>query len=450
MTTAKESRSKRLLLEIGGATGAVSLLTWYILPNTAFCRLSPWSWFVWSRTGVTSKLEAGIIALLCLGVWAPLVRRRGEPSPADILVWGTGTYTLLLALSACFSGSSLAAANDCLSILLALTTGLAAAYLASFGRALLAPLVILALIQAIYALLLQLNGLNTVHSGVLTRAGGTYSQPIFLYAIMVVGFPVATTIALNGKSRIEAAIAFVPAAVCFAALSLTWSRNAYVAAAVAVLFTLWKAKRGIKWFATTGVVVFTVAVLPFLIRTIGPLNSASTTRSNVGRAYVARAALDQIKRSPLTGVGMANVKIEIAWPKEYLAGRRPQEALADPRSVPLLWMMEMGIIGGVLFASLLWGVCKFAWSASIPESVALASGLVGLLASSIFDVPFGTVIHSAGTALLGYLVGGAIVSTRSANVQVSNDHWRKVFGEYRAVRRMSPKRSPRSGGGGES
>jgi hypothetical protein len=277
----------------------------------------------------------------------------------------------------------------------------------------------LAAVQALFALLDYHQGMHVVRSGNLLRTLGSFDNTGQIVLLLVLSFSIILVLGYRFTNKYVApALGFV-GAVIFAALIITWSRNGVIIAGLSTTFIVYRVTRDKKNVIISGAIAAILICSVFVARLNGTTNGASTSRSTVGRLFVAQKAFAQAAKSNFLGVGPSNVELSIAWPSPMAPGRPSEEDLLDPRSLPLLWMMEFGILGLVLFVLLSWHVCKVVKDSFTAEGTAVGVCWLVILGLGLADVTFGITYTQPGNYLLGIFVG--ITLTLSTLRSAQND-----------------------------
>lgn len=192
-----------------------------------------------------------------------------------------------------------------------------------------------------------------------------------------------------------------------AALALTFSRAAWLGLFVAGMCLPWLlSRRALPRFrrlAAAGAgaaLVLAGALAPlFLARASGPATSGPEQFSVSDRVVLAQAALETIRRQPLTGVGIGTFVIT-------LAGRPGPRLTPEPvHNLPLLVAAETGVGGGVALAALGLSWARAAWRGRRRSAAGAvwAAALAGMFVVGLFDHFWWT--QAPALQLLVFMIG---------------------------------------------
>jgi O-antigen ligase len=145
---------------------------------------------------------------------------------------------------------------------------------------------------------------------------------------------------------------------CILAICLTGSRGAFISSAVAALIfplTFGSLSKGQKWLMLSTLLVLVVTALAFLPQTtwdrIGTIHSEVTEGTLTKRTYIWAAGLDVYREHPILGVGAGAF-----GPSVYSKLDIPYVAHNSYLSV----LVELGAVGGILFAAVLLALLRLA------------------------------------------------------------------------------------------
>jgi O-antigen ligase len=210
------------------------------------------------------------------------------------------------------------------------------------------------------------------------RIGGPYPHPnaLALYVVRGAAFGVAW-FAFERRARWLTCLMTV---VCLLAVAATFSRGAYVAIAVAVVFVVWRAAPRLRW-PTVGIggAVLAVAVSIAGQRMLNLFSGGSGSL----RVDIWRSSLAMIRDRPLTGYGPD--QFLYAYSPRYVAPTAWAERFTShPHDILLDFWVRLGIIGAALaFAGVLWCVSRaaHAFKHTEPVDALRMAALAGLLAA---------------------------------------------------------------------
>ncbi len=221
-----------------------------------------------------------------------------------------------------------------------------------------------------------------------TRACSTFSNPIFFAMFLVVVLPIALHCFFRLKeSKVKRAVSFFSILFILAGIAFSYSRGAYLAAMVAVFFTLFcEKKQTIITVCLTPVVAFLVpsGVYKRLLSLVTDKQDISLTT----HARIYQAAFETIKEHWLFGIGTGNAGFEEILHNDY--GIKQPHA----HNIILEFLIEGGIIGAGLFVIsmilLVIGLIRLAvkMKEARPLAVTLLASLAGLTCCGMFDFIF--------------------------------------------------------------
>ncbi|MCK9361615.1 O-antigen ligase family protein [Patescibacteria group bacterium] len=211
-------------------------------------------------------------------------------------------------------------------------------------------------------------GVSVVEAGGqrILRAYGGFPHPNIFGGWLAYGLSAVTLIAIQAKQREKYILA--SAAIIFSvALVFTFSRSAWLAAALGVLTAALMAWRETKRYFVPGVILLSTLVTLFFVRDIALIRADTGTRleqkSVSERSASLSAAQSLIPEEWWLGQGQ-NTAI--------FALDRAGKGIVPPHFIPILILLETGIIG-VLGAVLLFGrwAAKSGWSSLLPLAIAI-------------------------------------------------------------------------------
>lgn len=208
--------------------------------------------------------------------------------------------------------------------------------------------------------------------GRLLRAYGTLPHPNVLGGFLAVGWVLALTAVRQGRGRYAYSVA---AALCAMGLVLTFSRSAWIAAAVGasvILVSAVSSPRLLLAMTTR----FIVAVIPALVIVLLFL-PFTTTRLVASGRLESRSIQERVStladgralafQHPILGVG-AGFSTTALW----LSGALPE----PPHAVPLVVFLELGMVGFLLFVWAMIGVVRVLTPS--PRGLAMLAALAAL------------------------------------------------------------------------
>lgn len=246
----------------------------------------------------------------------------------------------------------------------------------------------------------------SAYAGV-SRIGGTFGDPNYLAAVLVIGF--ALSLALTRVRRLRSvgrATAGAAAALCLLGVLLSVSRGGLIALAVALGAGVLVAGRwrGRLAFSATVVIVFAAAYFLFLAPAASRHRLTSTADGGSGRTTIWAVGWREVQANPVTGVGAGNFSDAGA---QYVLkpGQSAHEAASftayfiDTPTVAhntyLEVLAEEGIVGMALLLAVIIGClacvhrAALAFRASGDQEMELLAyatfcGALGFLAASFF------------------------------------------------------------------
>lgn len=241
-----------------------------------------------------------------------------------------------------------------------------------------------------------------------TRASSTFSNPIFFAMFMVTVLPIAMhcffQMKEDKKKRVISGISIVLIA---AGLAFSYTRAAYIAAAVAI---------GITLFCEKKQTIKTICIMPlFLIimpsgayKRLFTLITGNEDLSLSTHAEIYKAAFETLKEHWLLGLGTGHAPFEEILHNEY--GIKQPHA----HNIVLEFLLEGGIIGaGLFFLSIVLMVASLIKLAiKVKESrtlaVTLLASLGGMMCCGMFDFIF----YGPKPVQIFFMLAGLIEATR--------------------------------------
>lgn len=314
--------------------------------------------------------------------------------------WASLLWLLLLVLASGYlfdplgRGYTGAGYIRCAWVLCLLSVGLGCARLLLPAQ-LTAMLVVLTLVQAVYATANFVLGSSLFYTHQLARAGGTFGTPVHVYTMMLLGLPMCLALIHRWRyHRVSVALS-VSALLMLGALWLTYSRSAWLAVSVvlpAVVCALWRNKR---LAAAVAVVLWALLAGMYALRLSSSPHLGDTTAQ--ARVDIWRMGLHVFGQNWLWGVGTDNVRLRYTstW-----RGYAVSTWYGAPENQLLLWLCERGIWGGLFALALIVAFvgrlrrCQPVYRWGLGGAL-LAMGILG-----IFQSMFGRLEESVETVLV--------------------------------------------------
>ena len=408
-------------------------LAYYLLPNTfwglpslaiLFTRFSrpeaaEWSYHTLLVCG--SSLLAALLVLVFSKRW----RVAGKPSSAIVLFAATAFYLLL-----CFGNIVFCSSNRALvessSIFNAFTVGILVPML--FYKDAKTTVMLVCLVgslQAGYAIYYDITGVNTLRSGEILRAGGTFSQPMSLYVLMLTVLPIAVSQVIrccnnfqpNSSQALKHRIAIFAWSICilltFIALVLTWYRGAILAICVGLTWLVFRRVHSRRLAQVIAVSLALVTLFTFVHRSDGPVNAKVSNQAIVGRFELWGKAWDAFREKPFNGTGITFLTMVVSRQSNNYGTMR-LEYHDEPNNVFLLWVAEMGISGFAFIIIIVLTITFIVRKALLePVTKYTGSGIGAVwltyLVAGISDTPFGTAYRYSGNVLFGVMIGATLL-----------------------------------------
>ena len=387
------------------AIALVVILCALLDPGLVFAHLSHWvNLAFWStRAG---GMVAVVLAALAMGLYLPAVLQNKDKF-ALWLVTGVWLALDIAAIAQPFTGARYAEESryilNASFLLLAYAFGLIGARLLPDLRNYIVVLVACGAVKSIIAILLliasnQASVPNVLRDQpllwMLQSPKDLASYPVFLLPFAVSGILTAS----RPTSRV---FYMLSTAVMVAALLISRECSA---AAAGVVGLLWLARNRLEGRRPLAVLALTLALVfaVMYVRTGGPLTVTGFARSVDTRFQLVRKGAEVFGQQWWAGVGIGHeplsMQITPAHPME-------PEIFADPQSQYLLFLDQMGLVGGLL----LLGFGRFAWRAVRSTDArwkdVVASSWLSLAFAGVFITLFGLSTLSSGNILFATLVG---------------------------------------------
>ncbi len=239
-------------------------------------------------------------------------------------------------------------------------------------------------------------GTSVVEAGMgrFLRAYGGLPHPNILGGYLVVALLLVVPFLMREERRERRALLWSVLIVLIAGLLFTFSRSAWIAVAVGLIFFVGAmVPRALplerrRLFSIVAVFFVAAAVFGVLSRDLilGRVSGETRleTRSRVERLVGAREAGELFRLEPWRGTGVGNYTLALA----RLVPNKPAWAYQPVHNIPLLILVELGVIGALI---VLFSIIAFVSSLRMraapptPFSLGILAGLSGLIIVSLFD-----------------------------------------------------------------
>jgi O-antigen ligase len=257
------------------------------------------------------------------------------------------------------------------------------------------------------------------------RAQAGFQHPNVLAFFLVLTLPGALVLAASGPTW-RRPIAGAAAGLALAGLVLTLTRGAIIGAALSLIVLLWWPPfRRFAGILLVGLALFAVfnakalsrsqefAIVSERLQTISKFSTTSGSRVEIYKTVPKIVA-----NHPFLGVGMGNFSVV----SPHYGLRDIQGAAFDhAHNVILTMAVELGLIGLAVFLLVTYFVARTAvravrdrGSPDFPFALASASALMGIVGSSISDVPYRT---NAITGVMMLHIGALVAFERRADAR---------------------------------
>jgi len=332
----------------------------------------------------------------------------------------------------------------------ALVTGLLAAMIAGSAKRLLMVVVTLSTTQAVYAMLDEITLKSGILSGTVYRIGGTFGHPGRLYIEMLLSLPLVVVLTVSTPYKTARFFGIACVLLLLATLFLTYYRSGMFALLITSPWLAWRL--GVK----TRLVIFTTAIclsafiLVWGIRTIGMSNERSTYRSTNGHFLLMRDGLLNFQQHWLTGNGPGRLHHLIV---DQPIDRTIPVYYTEPKSLPIEWLDEFGIVGAGLYFFLILSLLESVKSAYYRDTsknsaygnvtdcvsptklinvldfsmsshkrftdctiiLGITAAWLALITIGLFDTPFGISDCAAPTAIATSLLGALLLPRKNGD-----------------------------------
>lgn len=396
------------LMRLVCAIAAVLLISFYVLPDTAWGRFSPLSHLPVYDVGTANFIGAACCCLFVLGVWLTFLPAAYTGGRLFSLWMLTGMWLGGMIITALSWRDNMLQADQAILLLGAVGIGLLTARLSGTSDRALSLLVPVAAVQAGYSLVYQHEHLNMLQSGTILRAGGTYNSVQALCTLTLLCLPLAVVCVF--QSRQAAALLFWSfcTALLFAALLLTWYREAFVALTVSLTWLVWRLLKQRWTVLIVGAILVFLTLGIFAVRSAGERNAASAGRSVHGRMLLWRSGLTAFCQHPLTGAGLGALRLPVTVPTS-VPGKWERDIEPEPKNLLLDWLGEMGLPGGVLLILMAFSVKKVVEPSRLNMAAGLGAAWIALGVTGVLDTPFGATQPHVSNALVGVLLGATLM-----------------------------------------
>ncbi|WP_165864367.1 O-antigen ligase family protein [Capsulimonas corticalis] len=265
---------------------------------------------------------------------------------------------------------------------------------------------ILSVSEAVVALVLWFFGKNSIVSGSLVRAGGTFNDPNSLYLTLLIALPLCVTY-LEGAPKQFKSLFLAMLVIISTAVIAAGSRAGAVGLSGSLLCYIWLTRDKYKKWIPVSIIIFAVNLAVFSLRVRDPISKISTSRSNVSRTKSWRIASQMYHDHELMGVGPGNYNIK--YPAYGKLG-----VMTDPKNMLLLMLCEYGIVGGIAYVGFIAVVCKVSISDRCLDTVRFTSISAALFAVGWVDCWALFPGRTCGTFFFGALAGSVCLYIRDA------------------------------------
>ncbi|MEO7719551.1 MAG: hypothetical protein ABIY70_25390 [Capsulimonas sp.] len=316
-----------------------------------------------------------------------------------------GVYIIIVAGTAIFWFSQREESSNCILVLLALSTGL---LIPLFSTRKIAITVICAeaFFQSVYTLYYQHTGVSHIVSGDVQRASGTFHSANSLYFLTLIALMLCMAATTSSRTFLQRFSWTVALAVVFAAFLLTWYRAAAIALAISTVWYYYKQHNARRTqLAAIGAIALLFCGMTFQLRSHNTMSKLSSDRSLGSHLDLWRIGAKVFENNFVSGVGVGSLQIPVINQSLSSKGVIHQQIMITPMSTPLLWLDEMGVLGGILLVGIVIAIINTIKKDESLTQTGLSSAWLALAIVSLTNVPFGTVETLPSTALIGVLLG---------------------------------------------
>ncbi|MGQ9880063.1 MAG: O-antigen ligase family protein [Armatimonadota bacterium] len=370
------------------------LMVGYTLPNTVWQNVSA---EMLIRRGVMDAHPLTALALasaMMAGLWATFAR-DARHAPWTLAVW------LLMAVWASSylfdplgRGYTGVGAIRCAMVLAMAGGGLLCARLVK-PMDLMAVVVLLAGVQAGYALVYFVQGRNLFYTYEVGRAGGTFGTPVHVYTLMLIALPMSLSLMRQVKGVGWRVLLGASIVLMMAALWLTYSRSAWLAMSIVLPLIIWALWRNRRLTVAVAVCMCLAFLEIYILRLAGTPGLQDTTAQ--ARVDVWRMGWQMFRQNWLWGVGADNVRIRYTstW-----RGYAVSTWYGAPENQLLLWLCERGIWGGLMGLFLVVSMYHRLRHLLLPVRWGFGGALLAIGILGMFQSVFGRLEEGVETVLL--------------------------------------------------
>jgi len=284
-------------------------------------------------------------------------------------------------------------------------------------------------VQAVYALALFRLGINMMTSGTVDRAGGTFNQPDVLSLWLAVALPIGILLLIHEKVTWRVISLSLIVGLTFSALLLTWNRADVAAEGVGLLFVILRVFPDLLWRTRIAITLALILGVVFIwhVRSSGPVNVASSGRSDAGRIGLWGQSAHIIATNPIFGYGLGALELPVLIKSHNTVA---VAVFIQPKNLYLYWLAELGLMGAVLGTATIVLVIKaLRSSAAQAENIGLSAAWIVILVTGLADTTFGPSRPVAGNVIFGILTGATLFlplqrlqNSRPISELPSNEH----------------------------
>ncbi len=274
---------------------------------------------------------------------------------------------------------------------------------------LMALVVLLAGMQAGYALYYYFTGRNLFYTYQIGRAGGTFGTPVHVYTQMLMAIPMGVALWRVRRERIARVVLPLVLVLHLFALWVTYARSAWFAMSVVLPGIIWALWRNRRLAMVTGVVMWIALLGMYTLRIVGSPQYRDTTAQ--ARVDVWRMGWQTFTRNWLWGVGTDNVRL---YYTSTWRGYPVSTWYGAPENQLLLWLCERGIWGGLFAVFLIISLYRRLREMSPHLRWGLGGALLAMGILGMFQSVFGRIEEGVETVLVN-AIWGAIVRGEAAH-----------------------------------
>lgn len=386
----------------------LSVVAYYVLPNTIWSDDSPVGWLanaLLNQGSIWSKPSTVMLTIICIVacIWRTSKLACSISHAALALCVITYTVSILATIIWSTDGKQV---SGCERILIATLLGLLVGL--AFGRPepCIRVLVVISIIQSLYTLFYAHSGTHMYISGTVQRAGGTFDQPTSLYRLFVISIPLTAGLFIMAVSSVSSLCWSVGLATTFSALLLSYVRGGMIAVCVGLTCVVYRTSKS-KFTAgfVCALVIASLAGVCYL-RARGPhVNQVSSVTSALGRLSLFRRGWNIFLRHPLTGVGIAAVELPVV----SRHSKHVVQVLAEPKNIYLLLLDEYGVFGAVLCVAAIASIRRIVIGSKSTIGYTILASWLSLAVAGLADTPFGTQRTDMGNLLVAALFGATLL-----------------------------------------